>query len=156
MRKLLAVFLFLTLSTFILQAQSDSKNTIGIHGVLGYGFLNEISYQRELFTKNRLETDFGFYVGGGLYEYQFTGIYQWVWKDKSGFGFFAGAGGGVIYYDDHFGNGIVGKICGNVGIEYNFKFPLQIALDIRPENYFIDALTDNFKTKLGLASRYRF
>lgn len=159
MKNLFVTILFITVSTLSLQAQSDTKNTIGIHGVLGNGYSTEISYQRKLFKNNRIETDFGFSPSESEDIYEFTGIYQRVWKYKSGFGFFAGAGGGIIYYDNSSVSysGTLGKICGDVGLEYNFEIPLQIALDLRPEVYFnSNEFSDQFQNKLGLAVRYRF
>jgi hypothetical protein len=50
---------------------------------------------------------------------------------------------------------------GDVGIEYNFDIPLQLALDFRPELYFGDNRKDfdnydSFGPDIALSIRYRW
>ena len=48
---------------------------------------------------------------------------------------------------------------GDIGIEYNFDFPLQLSLDFRPELYFggdYADYRDGFGPDIALGIRYRF
>jgi hypothetical protein len=48
-------------------------------------------------------------------------------------------------------------VAGDIGIEYNFDFPLQLSLDIRPELYFGDDFReDNFGPDIALGIRFKF
>jgi hypothetical protein len=65
------------------------------------------------------------------------------------------------YYKDGFktyDNGTILFVAGDLGIEYNFDVPIQLALDIRPELYFNSDKyrKDNFGPDLALSIRYRF
>ena len=117
----------------------------------------EISFQAPLGRANRLELDLGFnnwyerYYGYGP-GFELTGVYQWVWglnQIATGLNWYLGLGGTVGTYNPDFGLGIVGQ----VGLEYNFKIPLQISLDWRP------TIFNSYYTYYGgngLSIRYRF
>ncbi len=127
MKKLLGLLLFLGLS-FTAQSQNISKNALGLR--LASGNKLEASYQRAIKKNNRLEFDLGWDRNSDnlLNRYQITGIYDWVWNIDGGFNWYAGAGAA-------FGNAFDGyyvDAAGNIGIEYDFKIPLQISLDYRP------------------------
>ncbi|WP_317044708.1 hypothetical protein [Flavobacterium cyanobacteriorum] len=48
-------------------------------------------------------------------------------------------------------------VAGNIGVEYNFDFPLQLSLDFRPEIYFGDEFReDDFAADIALGIRYKF
>ena len=93
-------------------------------------------------------------------------MYQWTWNIEGGFDWYAGVGGGVgswsydyngpgpnRYKDD----GTFIFVAGDIGIEYNFDIPLQLALDFRPEIYFNDDYRgDNFGPDIALSIRYKF
>ena len=152
---------------FLLQsnAQQISKNAIGIRLGDGDGFGTEISYQRGLGDNNRLEIDLGYEDGDGFDGFKATGIYQWLWNIEGGFNWYAGAGGGLgsISIDDDFrrragfddDSEFFLLAAGQVGIEYNFDFPLLISLDVRPEFYFGD-FRDGNDLDVALGMRYRF
>jgi hypothetical protein len=91
-----------------------------------------------------------------------AGLYQWVWNLDGGLNWYAGLGGGAGSWQyNNSGisdNGTFAFIAGDVGIEYNFPFPLQLSLDARPELYlnsdsYID---DHFGPDIALGVRYRF
>ncbi|MHC5309273.1 hypothetical protein ACYSNM_04235 [Myroides sp. LJL116] len=145
-------------------AQKSAKNAIGLRFGSNSGLGTEISYQRNLHANNRLELGFGWKDRHDVNAFKLTGIYQWVWNIDKGFKWYAGPGAAVgtwNYSKSHGGkrysdNGTFVLLTGDVGIEYNFDFPLQIALDLRPEIYLNDSYRDGLHFDLGLAVRYRF
>lgn len=158
---LLAVMLFgLAISA---QAQNISKNAIGLRLGSNDGFGTEISYQARLSAKNRLELDLGWRSDHNEDNIKIAGLYQWVWNLDGGLNWYAGVGGGAgsWSYDDNNGiddNGAFAFVAGDVGIEYNFDFPLQLSLDVRPEFYLNSGsyIDDNYGTDVALGVRYRF
>ena len=162
MKKLiLSAFILLGLA-FSAQAQDISKNALGLRLGDNDGFGGEISYQRGLSKNNRLELDLGWRDGKDYNAFKLTGIYQWVWNIEGGFNWYAGVGGGVGSWSyDYQGvddSGVILFAAGDLGIEYNFDFPLQLSLDIRPELYFNsdDYREDNFGPDIADRGRYRF
>jgi hypothetical protein len=166
MKKLvLSAFLLIGLA-FSSNAQ-DRKNAIGLRLGDNDGFGGEVSYQRSLSTKNRLEFDLGWRNTDYYDAIKLAGLYQWVWNIEGGFNWYAGVGGGLgtwEYNDDlppwangNDDNGTFLFLAGNIGIEYNFDFPLQLSLDFRPEVYFGDDYReDNFGPDIALGVRYKF
>jgi len=145
------------------QSQNFSKNAIGLRLGSNDGFGTEISYQTKLSAKNRLELDLGWRNSDNEDNFKLTGVYQWVWNLDGGLNWYAGVGAGVgsWRYDDNHGideNGTFAFVAGDLGIEYNFDFPLQLSLDIRPELYFTSDsyVEDNFGPDVALGVRYRF
>lgn len=159
----------LILSTFMLlglalstQAQDISKNALGLRIGDNDGLGTEISYQRGLGKNNRLELDLGWRNSNDVDGFKLAGLYQWVWNIEGGFNWYAGVGGGVgtWSYNEN-GNKDSGSYffaAGDIGIEYNFDFPLQLSLDFRPELYFNndDFIDDNFGPDIALGIRYRW
>lgn len=167
MKKIILFSLFLFGIATTVQAQNFSKNALGLRLGDNDGFGGEISYQRGLSAKNRLELDLGFRSRSNndndFNAFKLTGVYQWVWKIEGGFNWYAGVGGGVGSYTYKFKNDTKNSeafvfVAGDLGIEYNFEeAPIQLALDIRPELYFTDGYRDNnFGPDLALSIRYRF
>jgi hypothetical protein len=159
----------LILSTFMLiglafstQAQDISKNALGLRIGDNDGLGTEISYQRGLGDNNRLELDLGWRSSNDVDGFKLAGLYQWVWNIEGGFNWYAGAGAGVGTWSyDNNGNKDSGSYffaAGDIGIEYNFDFPLQLSLDFRPELYFNndDFVDDNFGPDIALGIRYRW
>ncbi|GHU69114.1 hypothetical protein FACS189413_07430 [Bacteroidia bacterium] len=147
MKKIFLVMVLAVSGVFAVNAQVDG-NAIGLR--LGYG--GEISYQHALGSSNRLELDLGTYwhdiEGANL-----TGVYQWVWDLSAlskGFNWYAGAGAYLGYFSE-FGIGVAGQ----VGIEYNFDFPLQLSLDYRPALSIIPAVHFG-SSDICLGVRYKF
>ena len=136
-------------------AQVKGKS-IGIRGGMG----GELSFQTAMGTANRLEIDLGNTSFNSATNYsgtQLTGIYQWAWAlDELGPGFdwYAGFGGTLGSYSNNskseFGLGLVGQL----GLEYNFNLPLQIAFDWRP-NFYLGNNHDGYSNS-ALSLRYRF
>ena len=171
MKKVFLTVAMLLAVTFAANAQLISKNAIGIRvngDMDGTGV--EATYQRGLAGNHRLELDFGFRDYDYYDTAQLTGLFQWVWKVQGGFNSYAGfgAGFGSYHVGDHFDNGNgnddykrnggFGLVAGDIGLEYNFNFPLQVSVDFRPEVYFgdHDYRDRQFAPDLGLSARYRF
>ncbi|CAM1368816.1 conserved exported hypothetical protein [Tenacibaculum sediminilitoris] len=148
MKKKLFVITFCLLAIFSANAQSISKNTIGLRFGDNNGIGGEFSYQRKLGNINRLELNLG--LRNDFEDFKATALYEWVWKLEGHFNWYAGAGGGLI---NSSGTAIFGA--GVIGIEYNFDIPLLISLDYRPE-IGITRSYDGFHSDFGLGIRYQF
>lgn len=167
-RVILSIVMLMGL-TFGLQAQeSISKNAIGLRLGDNDGFGGEVSYQRQVLKNNRLEFDLGWRNSRNVDAVKLVGLFQWYWNIDAGFYWYAGvgAGAGSWRYDydgpgngnDFDDSGSFGLLAGDIGIEYNFKIPLQLSLDFRPEVYFNsdDWREDNFGPDIALGVRYKF
>jgi len=149
---------------FTVSAQSISPNAIGLRLGDSDGLGAEVSYQRALGENNRLEVDLGWRDGKNRDGVKLAGLYQWVWSLDGNFNWYAGAGGGfgAFSYD----NIPMGQddsesflfAAGDIGIEYDFDFPLLLSLDFRPEIGFGEDRFNNndldFDIALGI--RYQF
>ena len=172
MKKLLLSAFLLLGMVFSTEAQHFSKNAIGLRLGDNDGFGGEVSYQRGISSNNRLEFDLGWRDSKYYDAVKLVGLYQWVWNIDGGFNWYAGVGGGVgswraqyykynngvapnYYYDE---SGAFGLVAGDIGIEYNFDFPLQLSLDFRPELYFNSDKwrENNFGPDIALGVRYRW
>lgn len=156
MKKVLILFLFGFGSLFTAKAQNFSKNAIGFRLGDNDGFGSEISYQRGLTNSNRIEIDLGWRNSKEVDAIKLSGLYQWVWTIDKGLNWYAGAGGGLGNWSSNGTNDAFLFVAGDVGIEYNFDFPLQVSLDLRPEIYLSDGVSDRFGPDLALGIRYRF
>ena len=155
MKKLALTIALLVFTLCVTNAQVKGKS-IGIRGGMG----GELSFQTAMGSANRLEIDLGRTNLNSASNYsgtQLTGIYQWVWTlDELGPGFnwYAGCGGTLGMYSNNsnseFGLGIVGQL----GLEYNFNVPLQVAFDWRP-NFYLDSKHEGYGNS-ALSLRYRF
>ncbi len=116
---------------------------IGIRGGGGSSFGGEVSYHHGMGESNRIEADLGWSGGDHWSVIGLTGIYHWEWNIKKGFGWFAGPGVSLGFYnfDNDNGNkddddaGLTLGLGGQVGIEYDFSassVPIQVGLDVRP------------------------
>lgn len=169
MKKLMFSVFMLFGMVLCTQGQDISKNAIGLRLGDSDGFGAEVSYQRGLSQKNRLEFDLGWrnrnnYYYNNAQFVKLTGLYQWVWNIEGDFNWYVGAGGGIAngsysYKDDgkrYTDNYTYAFVAGDIGIEYLFDFPLQLSLDFRPEIYFSDRVKDDYGSDIGISARYRF
>lgn len=157
-----------TVIGFGFSAKAQEANAIGLRLGDNDGFGAEVSYQRSFSSSNRLELDLGWRDSDNYDAIKLTGLYQWVWNIEGGFNWYAGVGGGLgswEYDNDNAPDFVDGDddsgtflfIAGDIGIEYNFDVPLQLALDFRPEIYFGDDFReDDFGPDIALSIRYRF
>ncbi|MGV7105127.1 hypothetical protein [Flavobacterium sp. U410] len=163
MKKLLLSAFMLVGLAFSAQAQEISKNALGLRLGDNDGFGGEISYQRGLSSENRLEFDLGWRNSNHVNAFKLVGLYQWVWNIEGGFNWYAGAGAGIgswsWKYNNNKDSGAFLLVAGDIGIEYNFDVPLQLALDFRPEFYlggdYAD-YNDNFGPDIALSIRYKW
>jgi len=154
------VTILLLLLIFISLGKSYGQNAIGLR--LGFsGF--EASFQTSKIVPNRLEADFG---GGWTYNWfnwNFTGIYQFVFPIENNFYWYVGPGLGIgsweyrgkileLKQDD----GVSLFFVANAGAEYNFKeIPFQVSFDLRLKPYLIYKGSARY-VDLGVAVRYSF
>jgi len=162
---LLSAFLLLGLA---FSSQAQEKNAIGLRLGDNDGFGAEVSYQRKFSSDNRLELDLGWRNSDYYDAVKLAALYQWVWNIEGGFNWYAGVGGGIgtwdfndrvpNYYHGNDDSGTFLFAAGDIGIEYNFDFPLQLSLDFRPEIYFgdDDYRENNFGPDIALGARFRF
>ncbi len=164
MKKLILIAIFVFGATAATQAQTISENALGLRFGGGNGYGAEVSYQRALGDNNRLELDLGWRNDRSRYDsFKIAGLYQWVWNIEGGFNWYAGLGGGVGSVKDNRrddlrrDDGTFVFLAGDIGIEYNFDFPLLISLDFRPEFGFSDYdVIDNFSPDVAIGVRYQF
>lgn len=166
MRKLVLLTAFTFGAVFFSQtnAQDISENALGLRIGGGGGYGAEVSYQRATSGNNRLEFDLGWRNDSYYDAIKIVGLYQWVWNIEGGFNWYAGAGAGLgnvdvpeRYNDKYPKDGIFALVAGNIGIEYNFDFPLLLSLDFRPELGFSDYdVIDDFTPDVALGVRYQF
>lgn len=168
MKRYLITGILVLIASVSMTAQDISKNALGLRLGDSDGFGAEVSYQRALNDNKRLEFDLGWRDSKYYDGFKLAALHQWVWNIEDGFNWYAGVGGGLGSYsfNDNYKNGFNGNdhsdtfvfAAGDIGIEYNFDFPLLLSLDFRPEIGFGDEVYDNndldFDIALGI--RYQF
>ena len=106
----------------------------------------EFSFQKDVGKIGRRETDFGWWSSNQWDVMKFTGLRQWKIIHKKRFNVYGGAGLGIGYIMYPFAsNDFFATADLDMGLDYTFGFPIQIALDWRPEWTIIN----NFGTRLG-------
>lgn len=117
----------------------------------------EFSYQISLEGMRRLEVDLGMLGSMEWDLFQLTGIYQWRLIRKGGFNFYTGPGLGVGYANYGYGDDkFYGVVAANIGVDYTFRLPLQIAVDWRPEYSVLNEINNDMSHQVGLAIRLAF
>ncbi|MDP5229248.1 MAG: hypothetical protein NWQ38_02555 [Cellulophaga sp.] len=156
MKHLIGVLVFAIMASFSAQAQSISKNALGLRLGDNDGFGGEVSYQRYLKENNRLEFDLGWRSSNNIDAFKLVGLYQWVMPIENRFNWFVGVGAGLGSFDSGQNDGTFALVAGDIGIEYNFDFPLILSLDVRPELGFNDSYSDDLDLDIALGIRYQF
>jgi hypothetical protein len=149
----------LVLGIYSISAQDISDHTIGLRLGSNRGFGTEVSYQMKLNSENRAEFNLGWRTGNNVSAIKVNGLYQWIWPLEQGFNWYAGVGGGLGSFSNNNTNGSSGAFvfaAGDIGIEYNFDFPLQASLDLRPEIGGNGYFENSFGTDIALGIRYKF
>lgn len=170
--KFLRTILFILLSApLFMNAQNIADNTIGLRLGDSDGIGAEISYQKSFSNTNRIEVNLGWRDSRAYDAFKLAGVYQWVLPLEGDFNWYYGFGGGLGNVDfeprpsknnpnvaEKVDGGLFVFGAGNIGIEYNFDFPLVVSLDIRPEIGLIgySEFSDNFDFDIGLGIRYQF
>ena len=158
MKNLLVCSLFLFGINAVL-AQNISDHTVGLRLGSNKGFGTEISYQMKLKSENRAEFNLGWRSSNNVNAMKLNSLYQWVWPLEQGFNWYAGVGAGLGTYSNsniNNGSGTFVFAAGDLGIEYNFDFPLQASLDLRPEIGGNGYFENSFGTDIALGIRYKF
>ncbi|OAD42975.1 hypothetical protein [Polaribacter atrinae] len=148
MKKILLALSLIFAANLTMNAQEISDHAIGVRIGGGNGTGGEISYQKHLGENHRLELDLG--LANKFNDFKLTGLHQWVWNIEERFNWYAGVGAGIVSADKF---GIYAA--GVAGFEYNFKAPILIALDYRPEIGF-SGNSSGLVSDIGLAVRYQF
>jgi hypothetical protein len=162
MKKTIFLLVLLFSGMSAVTAQNISPNAIGLRVGDNDGFGTEVNYQRGLGDNNRLELGLGWRDAANFNAYRLTGIYQWVWNLDGNFNWYAGAGAAVGSFDFKNNNRfdddstLFVNAAGNIGIEYDFNFPLLLSLDFRPEIGLLNDVDDSFEFDLALGIRYQF
>lgn len=154
---------FILIISLSLLSQDESRiHRLGISGVYSNDTKTiggaEISYQLYLKGIRRLEVDFGWLSSTSWDVLQCTGIYQWRLIRKGGFNFYMGPGAGIGYANYGYGEDkLYGILVGDIGIDYTFKFPIQIGLDYRPEwSLLQDKIGNELNHQINFAVRLAF
>lgn len=151
MKKLLLTIIIAT-TAFCSFAQPRAMGLrIGVSGFEAdylHTFIN-----RNQFLEGNLGIDFGYFDKGkpdaNTPGVKATAVYNFVWArpawtDRGSWALYAGPGVSMGYVNDqdfimvgkevkpYLSNGFMLGICGQVGLEYSFWFPLQLAVDLRP------------------------
>ncbi|WP_290842913.1 hypothetical protein [Flavobacterium sp.] len=172
MTKLFICAAFAIASAFSAEAQTVRDNAIGIRLSAGDGIGADVSYQRRVFSKNRLEFDLGLRDQDHYDQVKFMAGFHWIIPIEQGFNFYAGPAIGAGRWEtnhwndvpgDYRDDGGFGVIAGVAGLEYVFpNIPLQLSFDIRPEAHFGDRRDDFDRDyhalvpDVGLAARFTF
>ena len=168
--KILRLFVLLVCcSWYSGNAQEISDHAIGLRLGDSDGFGAEISYQKSLFQYNRLEANLGWRDSRYFDAFKISALYQWIFPIDGNFNWYYGAGGGLGSVDfttrfDGQGQphtpdgGMFVFAAGDIGIEYNFDFPLLLSLDFRPEIGLAGYknFSNNFDFDIALGIRYQF
>ncbi len=137
-------------------SQDISKNAIGLRIGDNNGIGTEVSYQRHLKNNNRIEANLGWRNSRNIDAFKLIGLYQWVKPIDGDFNWYYGAGAGIGTFDTDQANGSFALIAGDIGVEYNFDFPLLVSLDFRPELGFNDDFNNGLDFDIALGVRYQF
>ena len=165
MKILKAVTIMFCMASFMVGAQEISDHAIGLRLGDSDGFGAEISYQKSVNRYNRIELDLGWRDSRAYDAFKLAAVYQWIHSIDGGFNWYYGVGGGLgsvdfeprpNFNDDD--GGLFVFAAGDIGIEYNFDFPLLLSLDFRPEVGVLgyDGFNDSFDFDIALGIRYQF
>ena len=146
MKKILTIITIITAAALSSYAQ---PRAMGVRfGTTGL----EADYQHDMkknqFVEGNLGLDFGT-LSDGTPGLKATAIYNFIWAhpawtDRGTWALYAGPGASIGYVHDevHFkvgkevvsynDGGFMLGVCGQVGLEYTFWFPLQLSVDLRP------------------------
>ncbi len=167
MKKIINLFIFVTIFSVAANAQSDYKSAIGLRFGSGYYDLVSATYKTFISEPGAIELTLGF-RGYGVPGYSWfnlavSGAYEHHFdiKPVDGLKWFLGAG--VIAsntfssYDTYSGVGL--GIFPTAGVDYKFaSIPLNLSVDIRPTFNIIDPYAgyNRFYGNGAFAARYTF
>lgn len=139
----------LTVSCLVLFAHFGFSQEVGIRfgDVLGNDVALDAVFKTSQFSRVHADVSFGNGVGiDVLWDF----LYKPFQVEGEGFHWYMGVGPSA-YIDDPFWFGVSGE----VGAEYQFKFPMSLSIDWRPTFYIIEN-TDFHAGGFGVNLRYVF
>lgn len=146
MKKIIAITVALVAFAAVAAAQ---PRALGVRA--GYG--GELSYQHSV-GSNFAEFDLGLFNNSAA----LSAIYDFIIAGNGNFNVYAGPGARLGMWTGKENSGFDLGIAGQLGLEYNFSFPLQLSLDWKPVFHFIGSGDfhgfDAYGAALGI--RYRF
>lgn len=139
----------------------ESGRTIGVRGTFGKDnktyFGAEFSFQKDVGKIGRRETDIGWWASPQWDALKFTGLRQWKIIHKYRFNVYVGAGFGAGYIMFPFAqNDFFASANLDFGVDYTFGFPIQVAIDWRPEWTIINNFGTPLAYNFGFAIRFGF
>ena len=145
MKRILVIICIMTLAISAYSQPRSAGLRMGVTGV-------EADYLHSMKKNQFLECGLGMDLGvnaKGAPGMKATAIYNFIWAnpawtDKGKWAIYAGPGVTMGYVHDnvhynvdkevvsYYDGGFMLGVCGEVGVEYTFWFPLQISIDLRP------------------------
>lgn len=91
------------------------------------------------------------------YVFTASGSYQWTFNIVKGFGWFVGPAAQLGFGSNHDGDFYMRLAAGaQGGVQYQFDFPLQVSLDVRPMIDFIHLADPRSLFDMGVAAGVRY
>jgi hypothetical protein len=173
MRKIFFLAIILTTTCVTSLAQPRA-----IGGRLGFGF--GVSYQHGFKEKNMLQVDLDAIAYNPyshfadrrvlIWGVQTVATYNWIfpfksWKGTGSWNWYTGVGGGIGVVSEGWDYEVNLGVAGMIGVEYNFKFPLQLSFDLRPvvgpcylvyDKYFFVSIAGILINSATIGIRYKF
>lgn len=145
MKKFIAIAFALVAFAAVSAAQ---PRAIGLRA--GYG--GELSYQHTV-GSNFAEFDLGLFGHSAA----ISGTYDFIIAGDGNFNFYAGPGARLGAWVGKDYSGFDLGVAAQVGLEYNFNFPLQLSLDWKPVFHFLGDDHSGFDAYgIALGIRYHF
>ena len=154
MKKAILIFAM----TVMIGGLASAQVSLGgrFYGGLTSGF--EASLLYGMGGNTRIEADLGASDGTpSYYVVTATGAYHWTFNIVKGFGWFVGPAAQLGLGSNHDGDFYMRLAVGaQGGVQYQFDFPLQVSLDVRPMLDFIHLANPRSLFDLGVAAGVRY
>lgn len=145
--KRLTIFLAILFAAAVSAAAQPKAAGLRIGGT-GLDATYQYYMAKDQFVEGNLGLDFGYNVNGNV-GVKATAVYNFVWArpawtNTGSWALYAGPAVSLGFVDDmvpydvggiingYYDNGFMLALGGQVGVEYNFDFPLSLSLDLRP------------------------
>jgi len=128
------IFIIALISVGAIAGAQVSPHALGARFYGGDTFSGaELSYQKGLNNRNRLELDGRFGFRSDNTRIALVGMYHWGWRIAGGLNWYIGPGASISFDDYNESTYLNIGLGGQIGIEYNFRdLPLLVSLDTRP------------------------
>jgi len=128
------IFIIALISVGAIAGAQVSPHALGARLYGGDTFSGaELSYQKGLNNRNRLELDGSFGFRSDNTRIALVGMYHWDWRIAGGLNWYIGPGASISFDDYNESTYLNIGLGGQIGIEYNFRdLPLLVSLDTRP------------------------